>query len=53
MSFNVTPEDASFGAVLQGYAISDNDEIKGQEGSATFFGGQWFPSSQDLSWKLV
>jgi len=35
---------ASVGAVLQGYAISDNDVIKGQEGSATYFGGEWFAS---------
>ena len=48
VSFNVTPEDASVGAVLQGYAISDNDVIKTITGSATFFGGQWFPSSQDF-----
>ena len=26
----------------------DNDTIKGQEGSATFFGEQWFPSSESF-----
>ena len=48
VSFNVTPEDASVGAVLQGYALRDNDVIKGQEGSATYFDGQWFPPAFEL-----
>jgi len=48
VSCNVTPEDASIGAVLQGYTLSDYDVIKGQEGSATYFGGQWFLSSPNF-----
>ena len=48
VSFNVTPENASIGAVLQGYALSDNDVIKTITGSATYFGGQWFPSSPEF-----
>ena len=51
VSFNITPDDASIGAVLQGYTLSDNDVIKTITGSATFFGGQWFLSSQTFEIK--
>ncbi|HRJ08826.1 MAG TPA: choice-of-anchor D domain-containing protein [Prosthecobacter sp.] len=45
ISFNALPETPTVTAVLAGYTPQDNDLIKGVAGSATYFGGSWFPAS--------
>lgn len=44
VSVNVEPADSSFADVFQGVAFADNDVIKSSDGSATYYGGTWYPS---------
>ena len=41
-------EPAEVNVLAHSVGFVDNDTIKGQEGSATYFGGQWFPSSESF-----
>ena len=41
-------EPANVEVLAHSGGFLDNDTIKGQEGSATYFGGQWFPSSESF-----
>ncbi len=51
LSFNVIPSDGSVGSLLSAYTPSDNDVIKGTEGSATYYGGTWYPSPSNFTIK--
>lgn len=45
VSANVMPEDTSFASVFKGVAFADQDVIKSSDGSATYYGGVWYPSN--------
>lgn len=45
LSFNALPETPTVTNVLGAYTAQDNDLIKGVAGSATYFGGAWFPAT--------
>ena len=45
ISFNTLPANRTPDSVLSQHVPQDDDVIKGTAGSATWFGGQWYPSS--------
>jgi hypothetical protein len=49
ISFNVLPADNTWGTLLKSYQTSDNDVIIGTQGSATYYGGVWYPSSGNFT----
>ena len=49
ISFNVLPADNTWGTLLSNYQGADNDVIIGAGGSATYYGGHWYPSSPDFT----
>jgi hypothetical protein len=49
ISFDVLPTDNTWGTLLAGYQASDNDVIIGTQGSATYYGGFWYPSSVNFT----
>ena len=44
VSVNVEPDDASFASIFRGVSFADNDVVKSSDGSATYYGGAWYPS---------
>ena len=44
VSVNVEPDDSSFSSVFRGVSFADNDVVKSSDGSATYYGGAWYPS---------
>ena len=44
VSINMEPDDASFASVFKGVSFADDDVIKSSGGSATYYGGTWYPS---------
>ncbi len=51
ISFNVIPSDGSVASLLSAYTPTDNDVIQGTEGTATYFGGVWYPSPSNFTIK--
>lgn len=45
ISFNALPASHTVSSVLSQHTPQDNDLIKGTEGTATYFGGTWYPTS--------
>ena len=44
VSANAEPADASFASVFKDVSFADDDVIKSSDGSATYYGGTWYPS---------
>ena len=51
ISFNTLPVSNSINTVMANYQAQDNDVIKGVGGSATYFGGTWYPSPSTFTVK--
>jgi hypothetical protein len=49
ISFNVLSTDNTWGTLLTSYQATDNDVIIGTKGSATYYGGVWYPSSGNFT----
>jgi len=49
ISFNVLSTDNTWGTLLANYQATDNDVIIGANGSATYYGGTWYPSSGNFT----
>lgn len=45
ISFNALPASHTVSSVLSQHTPQDNDLIKGTQGTATYFGGTWYPTS--------
>lgn len=45
VSFNALPTSHTVSSVLSQHTPQDNDLIKGTQGTATYFGGTWYPTS--------
>ena len=48
VSFGVVPSDGRVATLLKNHAASNDDVIIGTKGSATYYEGVWYPSSEDF-----
>jgi hypothetical protein len=48
VSFGIVPSDGSVATLLKNHAASNDDVIIGTKGSATYYEGVWYPSSEDF-----